>query len=98
MCQHTSGAKQREVLLWDGRRAWVDPCIALLVEGINSAGLPTVASCCGHGCQPPRVDLADGRVVMIVDQATADEIAQRYAPITGEGDRTRFDAVTREVG
>lgn len=42
-----------------------DPCIAPLVTALNVAGIATVASCCGHGCRPGHIMLADGRELVI---------------------------------
>lgn len=39
---------------------WCDPCIAPLVKALNDGGLPTVASCCGHGKRSGSIVLADG--------------------------------------
>lgn len=49
-----------------GRSAvWCDPCLADIVQALNDAGIPTVASCCGHGRQDGSVVLADGRELMV---------------------------------
>lgn len=65
---------------------WCDPCIAPIVRALHESDLPTVpsrhnpegirtvASCCGHGRFPGRIDLADGRVLLIVDREQADEL------------------------
>lgn len=45
---------------------WCDPCIAPLVTALNAGGLPTVASCCGHGRQRGMISLADGRELLVV--------------------------------
>lgn len=45
---------------------WCDPCIAKLVDALNTAGLNTEWSCCGHGHQPPMVGLRDGRQVVVL--------------------------------
>ena len=51
----------------DGQtHAFVDPCIAPLVAALNDAGIPTVASCCGHGHRPGTVALADGRELLVM--------------------------------
>lgn len=47
-----------------GRVFGVDACIADLVSALNAAGIPTVASCCGHGGNGS-VALADGRELII---------------------------------
>lgn len=44
---------------------WCDPCLVPLVRALNDGGLPTVASCCGHGRIPGVVALADGRQLTI---------------------------------
>lgn len=49
-----------------GKRVAVDSCIAPLVEALNRAGVPTKASCCGHGRQPGNIALADGRELLLV--------------------------------
>jgi len=52
--------------------AWCDPCLAPLVSALNMGGLPTVASCCGHGRRPGSVVLADGRELLVLpDQEAA---------------------------
>lgn len=52
---------------------WCDPCLAPLVTALNSAGLRTIASCCGHGRRPSVVTLAGGRelVVLTTEQREA---------------------------
>ena len=44
---------------------WCDPCLAPLVSALNAGGIPTVASCCGHGTQHGSIVLADGRDLRI---------------------------------
>lgn len=44
---------------------WCDPCIETLVRALNTHGLVTKASCCGHGQHRGWVILADGRVLTI---------------------------------
>lgn len=46
---------------------WCDPCLAPLIKALNDGGLPTVASCCGHGHRPGDVMLADGRTLLVLD-------------------------------
>lgn len=45
--------------------AFCDPCIAPLVAALNTAGIETVASCCGHGHRPGVIALRDGRELFI---------------------------------
>ena len=49
----------------NGRVREIDYCIVDLVAALNAGGLTTVASCCGHEEQDGRIDLEDGRVLMI---------------------------------
>lgn len=44
---------------------WCDPEIADLVQALNAGGIPTVASCSGHGESPGNIALADGRELII---------------------------------
>lgn len=44
---------------------WCDPCITPLVVALNSCGLSTVASCCGHNKRSGSIILSDGRVIEI---------------------------------
>jgi hypothetical protein len=50
---------------------WCDPCIAPLVKALNDGGLPTVASCCGHGTTPGWIALRDDRTLLLTDFDTA---------------------------
>lgn len=43
----------------------IDQCIHQIVAALNAGGVKTVASCCGHGDQPGRIDLTNGRTLMI---------------------------------
>lgn len=49
------------------RRVWipVDSCIADLVCALNSGGILTLDSCCGHGKGPGKIRLVDGRSLII---------------------------------
>ncbi len=52
-----------------GRERWankpVDSCIAPIVEALNSAGIHTAASCCGHGIRLGVIALHDGRELVV---------------------------------
>ena len=48
-----------------GRVRCIDWCIHQIVAALNAGGIETVVSCCGHRRQPGRIDLADGRVLVI---------------------------------
>lgn len=45
---------------------WCDPCLEPLVRALNDGGLPTIASCCGHGLLPGNVVLADGQTLLLL--------------------------------
>lgn len=45
---------------------WCDPEIADLIRALNSGGVPTEASCSGHGEKPGWIALKDGRQFAIV--------------------------------
>jgi len=71
-------------LSYTGHRRWdwkaIDACIAPIVNALNNVAIHTAQSCCGHGKTPGRIDLHDGRVVIIMPtQAAADEMLQEHA-------------------
>ena len=43
----------------------IDSCIAPLVQALNSAGIYTANSCCGHGREDGWITLHDGRMLVI---------------------------------
>lgn len=47
---------------------WCDPEIADIVQALNAGGVPTVASCSGHGNHPGNIALTDGRELIIADE------------------------------
>lgn len=64
MCDHAPNREAAMVVISNG--VWCDPCLQPLVRALNEGGLPTVASCCGHGRRPGRVALADGRQLLVL--------------------------------
>ncbi|NIR31678.1 MAG: hypothetical protein GWN84_20675 [Gammaproteobacteria bacterium] len=95
-CAHTActaGRYEGDVLVDIGLAAGpisVDPCIADLVQALNATGLPTVASCCGHGRRPGRITLKDGRELHVTfSQDAANELQGRYPDIHGRPIRRR---------
>lgn len=51
--------------------AFVDRCIAPIIQALNDGGIKTVASCCGHGHINGTIALGDGRWLEIYpDRAT----------------------------
>lgn len=85
MCEQNIDAVQVNLarMREDGRtHAPVDPCIAPIVQALNDAGLPTRASCCGHGKQPGRITLWDGREIFLAeDFETAQKVCAGFPPI-----------------
>lgn len=69
MCGTTPGSKETYAeqvqLPLGGRVRSIDRCIHHIVAALNAGGVETIACCCGHGRQPGRIDLADGRVLHI---------------------------------
>lgn len=45
---------------------WCDPEIVDLVGALNRGGIPTAASCSGHGEKPGWIALKDGRQLAVV--------------------------------
>lgn len=86
MCEHgtitrVSLAHPRKL---DGKQwAGVDSCIAPLVQALNSAGIQTVASCCGHGHRPGSIILEDDRELIVTDYQTARSIDHLWPDIHG---------------
>ena len=67
-CDSCGGEKTYEnqaVLPLNGKSVCIDWCIHHIVSALNAAGIRTVACCCGHGKQDGRIDLDDGRVLII---------------------------------
>ena len=53
------------ILPINGKVRCIDWCIHSLVAALNAGGIDTTACCCGHGKQDGRIDLADGRILII---------------------------------
>jgi hypothetical protein len=63
-----------------GRVYDIDSCIAHLVAALNAGGVPTRASCCGHGKLPGSIVLDDGRELFVIpDFKMARRLEQRLA-------------------
>ena len=45
--------------------AWVDSCLADIVQALNDANIETLGCCCGHGKDNGDIMLADGRQLII---------------------------------
>jgi hypothetical protein len=51
---------------YSGKRyIMVDECIADIIQALNNYGIETVCSCCGHFKGDGRIDLVDGRILII---------------------------------
>ena len=48
-----------------GKVQAIDYCIHQIVAALNAGGVWTTCSCCGHRRAPGRIDLEDGRVLLI---------------------------------
>jgi len=52
-----------------GRAKWkrkkIDACIAPIVSALQTGGINMRGSCCGHGKRMGRIDLEDGRILLI---------------------------------
>jgi len=65
--------------------AGIDKCIKPLINALNSIGVETVASCCGHGFRPTSIALKDGRELIIFpDSETARKTDHLFKDIHGE--------------
>ncbi len=66
-------------MLLNGREQGIDYCIADIVSALNICGIPTVASCCGHGDETiARIDFTDGRVLRLTGHTRFWEQADAY--------------------
>lgn len=66
-CGGTKTYANQACLPIKGRVRGIDWCIHHIVAALNAGGVETVASCCGHGKQDGRIDLADGRVLIVTN-------------------------------
>lgn len=48
----------------------IDSCIAPIVRALTNAGIYTTQSCCGHGKGDGRIDLYDGRTLIVQSSPT----------------------------
>lgn len=68
-------------LLISGKVRIIDNCLFDLIKTLNDNGFTTLAHCCGHGKQPPRISLIDGKELLIFDYKTAQDISKLFPPI-----------------
>jgi hypothetical protein len=73
MCDHGDTVALRVLvpanLSHTGAARWatkdIDRCIAPIVDALNTAGIFTANSCCGHGERDGEIILQDGRTIII---------------------------------
>lgn len=76
-----------EILEIGGQPVEVDIEIAPIVAALNAAGVPTRASCSGHGKRPANIALRDGREIIIArDHAEARKFETALSAILSTGD------------
>ena len=84
-CDSPGGKKTYEnqvCMPLNGRVVGIDKCIAHIVAALNAGGVSTFASCCGHGKDPGRIDLLDGRLLTIThDGSVTSENPYRVASV-----------------
>lgn len=67
-CDSCGGEKtyaNQACLPLNGKVRSIDWCIHQIVAALNAGGVPTAASCCGHGKNDGSIVLADGRELVI---------------------------------
>lgn len=74
---------------------WCDPCLSQLVTALNDGGMPTRASCCGHGTHVVSVALADGRWLVVMTAEDWAAFDSRRGTITDAGAREDLAEVLR---
>lgn len=88
MCDHPNREEAMTVVRRDmnGKATgWCDPCLVPLIRALNTNGLATIASCCGHGTHRPSVALADGRWVVVYDDADFRAADTTSRPVNDDG-------------
>ena len=61
----------------NGKVRCIDKCIHRIVACLNAGGVRTVACCCGHKDQHGRIDLEDGRVLVVMNKEESDKHWQK---------------------
>jgi len=51
---------EKTLLTIDGQQIEIDTCIAPIIAALNTAGIRTLACCCGHGRRTGRIVLCSG--------------------------------------
>ena len=72
------GRKSKKYLIqFNGRVQCIDFCIHQIVATLNAGGVRIIVSCCRHGKLHGRIDLEDGRVLVIVKKFRSTCMASR---------------------
>lgn len=67
-CDSTGGKKtyaNQVCMPLNGKVRCIDRCIHQIVAALNAGGVETSSCCCGHGERDGRIDLTDGRILII---------------------------------
>ena len=67
-------------------RVGVDRCIAQLVAALNAGGVPTLASCCGHGHRTGSIMLGDGRFLAVFPDRASWRAHEDRNPVNIQGE------------
>ena len=63
----------------------IDEYLKPIIEALNSSGVETIASCCGHGNTLGSIALRDGReIILAPDFETARRIFRDFPDIHGD--------------
>ncbi len=98
-CDEMGGAKtygNQAQMAIRGKVYGIDWCIHQIVAALNAGGIPTEASCCGHKEMAGRIDLLDGRTLIIVHsdpwhpRSERDESGRPVTDALAEGDRPKW--------
>jgi hypothetical protein len=56
---------KQQMLIIRGKECNIDNCLVPIIDALNKGGVPTIASCCGHGNRWGNIMLADDRELII---------------------------------
>ncbi len=56
----------------------IDSCIAPIIQALNTAGIETVASCCGHGWNIGSIALKGGKELLITKDWKEARMIERF--------------------
>lgn len=90
------GEDRESKMLYVTHKVFCDPCIAPLVAALNTAGIETVASCCGHGHRPGVIALRDGRELFITKDFDEARQVDAIFPIDINGNTRHSEHVVTE--